>query len=46
MTREFCYTSIRIDKQVWKALKKTAIDRDMEYFEALEEAIKNWVVKK
>jgi len=39
-------TAVRIDPELWKELKKAAIDLDMKLYEALEEAIRLFLKEK
>ena len=36
-------TSIKIDPELWKEAKKTAIDADITLSELVEEAIREWI---
>jgi len=38
--------SNKIDENLWKEFKKTAIDRNKKIAEAIEDAMKEWVRKK
>jgi len=39
-------TSIRIDPDLWRELKKVAIDLDMKVYEVLEQAIREFLKQK
>ena len=36
-------TSIKIDPQVWKEAKKSAIDHDLDVSELVEKALDHWI---
>lgn len=38
-------TSLKIDENLWKKTKIEAINQDIQYSEALEEALKDWIKK-